>query len=99
MSMRAAALKAGISPSRWKQIESGTRQFRGETYPEPPGPAPTVARMAHAVGATPEQMEEAGRPDVAGELRAILDALDGAAPFTGRQKDALASRISRNLAP
>lgn len=35
----------------------------------PPG---TLARMAQAVGATPEQLADAGRDDAADELRALL---------------------------
>lgn len=34
-------------------------------------PPTTLARMAHAVGVTPEQLADAGRDDAAEELRAL----------------------------
>lgn len=37
-----------------------------------PGTAETVARMAHAVGVTPAELEQVGRGDAADELR-VLD--------------------------
>lgn len=96
MSIKKAAALAQISDTRWRQIEHGWRPVDGRRVPET-GPSPTVAAMAHAVGATPAQLAEAGRDDAAGELQAILDALDGASSLTGRQKNALASRIRRDL--
>lgn len=97
MSIKKAAAAAGISDTRWRQIEHGWRPAGGGQHVPEKGPSPTVAQMAYVVGATPAQLAEAGRADAAGELQAILDALDGAAPFTGRQKSALAKRITRDL--
>lgn len=97
MSIKKAAAAAGISDTRWRQIEHGMRQVRGEPVQEI-GPSPTVAAMAAVVGATPADLEAAGRPDAAGELAAILEALDGAGSFTARQKRALAPRMSGPLA-
>ena len=91
MSMRKAAEAAGISPTRWEQIEKASRMFRGTRYPEPPGPAPTVARMAAVVGATPEQLRAAGRADAAGELEVLLARLGN-----GRQREAVRDRITRD---
>ena len=69
--MREAAGLARISETRWRQLEHGVRHFRGQAWPER-GPAPTIAKMARAVGVTPEQLAAAGRPDAAGELQALL---------------------------
>jgi Helix-turn-helix domain len=71
MSGHEASRRAGISEARWRQIESGIRWFRGVAYAES-GPKKTVAKMAQVVGATPGQLTRAGRPDAAGELKALL---------------------------
>ena len=93
MSQGEAARRAGISPTRWRQIEYGVRHFRGDVYPEPPAPAAILAKMAHAVGATPEQLTERGRADAAGELAALL-----ASPaFDGRQERFLTARALRDV--
>lgn len=34
MSMREAALDTGISPTHWRQVETGVRRFRGQDYEE-----------------------------------------------------------------
>lgn len=73
---------AGISETRWRQIESGVRHFRGQVFPER-GPDPTVARMARVVGVTPEQLTARGRPGAAAELEALL--LVGANHLTRNQ--------------
>ena len=96
ISRRQAADWAGISPTRWTLIETGRRQldvglFRAET-----GPAPIIARMAYVVGATPQQLADAGRPDAAGELEALLADIT-TAPFTKGQKRRLRDVIRRDL--
>jgi len=96
MSMRQAALQAGISETRWRQLEAGARDFRGVKYAEPPGPAQTIARMAFVVGATPEQLTAAGRADAAAELEAMAESVEHAPPFTGAQRRALAGRVRRD---
>lgn len=68
LSARAAAQRAGISDARWRQITSGYQTVSGTQVPVR-APADTLARMARTVGATPEQLEEAGRADAAEELR------------------------------
>jgi len=95
MSMREAARRAQMSDARWRQIEHGVRYFRGVPYPET-GPAQAIARMAHAVGATPEQLADAGRPDAAAELEAMAESVEHAPPFTGAQRRALAARVRRD---
>ena len=83
MSIRQAAGLARMSETRWRQIESGVRHFRGQAFPER-GPDPTVARMAAVAGVTPEQLTAAGRPGAAAELAALL--LVGANHLTRRQR-------------
>jgi transcriptional regulator with XRE-family HTH domain len=70
MSQREAAKRAEISESRWRQIVNGYQTISGSHIPVR-GPADTVARMAYVALVTPEQLEEAGRPDAAEELRQI----------------------------
>lgn len=72
ISIKKAARSAGISDTRWRQIEQGYRMHRGRAEAEPPAPAPILARMAHAVGITPAELESAGRADAADELRVML---------------------------
>ena len=95
ISMAEAARRSGISPTRWRQIENGFRPFRGVRYPEI-GPAQTIAKMAAAVGISPKELAEAGRPDAADELAVILDDLEKSAVFSGRQSAALARHIRRD---
>lgn len=94
MSMSHAAREAGISPTRWRQIENGYRPERGINYPES-GPAQTVARMVMVVGGTPQQLIDAGRPDAAGELEALLAAVEMTPNFTGHQKRGLTEWLER----
>jgi hypothetical protein len=96
MSMRQAAREAGMSETRWRQLEAGTRDFRGVKYAEPPGPAQTIARMAFVVGATPAQLAERGRPDAAAELEAMAESVEHAGAFTQHQAAALAERVRRD---
>lgn len=70
MSQREAARRADISEGRWRQIVNGYQTVSGSHVPVR-GPADTVARMAHVALITPEQLEDAGRPDAAEELRQI----------------------------
>jgi transcriptional regulator with XRE-family HTH domain len=68
LSARQAAVKAGISEGRWRQIVSGYQSARGQQFPVT-APAATLAHMAAAVGLTPEDLTEAGRGDAADILR------------------------------
>jgi hypothetical protein len=70
MSIRQASKKAGISYGRWRQISSGVQNVSPGEWARVTGPAKTVARMAAVVKVTPEQMEAAGREDVAAVMRA-----------------------------
>lgn len=71
LSARKAAAAAGLSEGRWRQIVSGYQTVSAGVYAPVRAPAETLARMAKVVGVTPEQLEQAGRPDAADELRAI----------------------------
>lgn len=76
-SQREAARRATLSESRWRQIVSGYESKKGIKIPVV-GPHGTVARMAHAVGVRPEQLQDAGRDDAAASLR-DLEAAQSAA--------------------
>src|SRR6185437_8448534 len=69
-SIRQAALAAGISEARWRQLESGARSTRLGYAPEPAPPG-TLARMAHAVGVTAAELRDNGEEEAA----AILEEL------------------------
>jgi hypothetical protein len=71
LSIIQAAQRAGISDSRWRQITSGYMYVAGKRTPTV-GPADTVARMAHVVGVSADQLRKAGREDAAEELERIL---------------------------
>ena len=71
MSKRQAAHAAGMSEAWWRSLENGYKHFRGTPYPER-GNAQAIAKMARAVGATPQQLVAAGREDAAAELVAML---------------------------
>lgn len=68
MSARSAASAAGISDTRWRHIVSGYQPAGQGNYIPVSAPAETLARMAQAVGVTPDQLADAGRGDAAGEL-------------------------------
>jgi len=70
LSIPAAARLAGVSRDNWGHIERGYQNLGAKRAPRSaPGNASTVARMADAVGITPERLEEAGRSDAAAVLR------------------------------
>jgi len=65
------ARAAGISKARLSQIENGYERRAGR-YSPVRGKDDTIAHVAAVVGVTPEQLEEARRPDAALILREIL---------------------------
>lgn len=73
LTARLVAPKAGIGEARWRQIVNGYTSPASGVYMEVIAPAATLARMAHVVGVTPEQLEEAGRADAADLLRTLPD--------------------------
>lgn len=72
LSQREAANRAGISPTRWRQLESGVIRVKGRDYRET-APAEALARMAQVVGASPAELEDCGRADAAVILRKLQD--------------------------
>lgn len=77
---------SGVSKARWSTVESGYESRGGTTRPVN-AKADTIARMAHAVGVTPERMESEGqRPDAAEILREILRSPGQPAPERQRRR-------------
>lgn len=87
LSVRAAADMAGMSDARWRQIAKGFKYEAGGIRVPAHAPATTLARMAKVVGATPEQLREAGRDDAAAELERSMTVREVAAPADGRRGD------------
>jgi transcriptional regulator with XRE-family HTH domain len=71
LSQRAAARLAGISENHWRNIVKGYSTVSAGVTAPIKGNADTVARMAQAVGVTPEELEEVGREDAAAVLRGL----------------------------
>ena len=71
-SVRKVADEAGISEGRWRQIVKGYQSVSAGTVIPVKAPAGTLAKMAQAVGVTPEQLIEVGRADAAQALAADL---------------------------
>lgn len=74
LSGRAAADAAGISEGRWRQIINGYLSAGGGNYVPVIAPPDTLARMAHVVGVTPDQLVEVDRGDAASELHRLTKA-------------------------
>lgn len=73
LSMREAARRADISSPWWRTLETGIRRVKGQDFPERAN-AETLARMALVVGATAQELEQAGRPDAAVKLAKLIAA-------------------------
>ena len=88
LSVLKAAKLADMSEARWRQLAKGYQQVTAETRVPATAPAETLARMAKAVGATPEQLEAANRPDAASAMRDTRPEVDnesGPEPAYGPQ--------------
>jgi hypothetical protein len=68
LSIRAAAKKIGLSEGRWRQIESGYQTPTAGVQTPVIAPAETLARMAHVVGVTADELRSADRADAASLL-------------------------------
>lgn len=68
-SQRGVAKSIGLSDTRLRQILQGVQPAGGGQFIEVTAPADTLARIAAEVGATPEELDEVGRADVAQEMR------------------------------
>lgn len=71
MTQREAARRAGISDARWRQLVTGYQSVGQGHYAPVTARAETLARMAGAVGVTPEQLVEVDREDAAAILMRI----------------------------
>lgn len=69
-----AAQASGLSLTRWRQIVTGHETVKGG-YKAVRAPDETLAKMANAVGVTPEELDAADRAGAASALRAIKDGL------------------------
>jgi hypothetical protein len=65
LSGREAARRSELSETRWRQIVNGYQDVGRGIRAEVTAPDETLARMAHAVGVTPDELREAGRSDAA----------------------------------
>jgi transcriptional regulator with XRE-family HTH domain len=75
LSIRAAAARIGMSPEHWGNVERGYRYTKQDDPTRSfAAPAATIAKMASAVGVTPDQLAEVGREDAARLLEEILRA-------------------------
>lgn len=73
LSVRKAATAAGISDGRWRQIANGYQSVGAGQVAIVEGPPETLARMALAVGVTPEELRSVGRIDAADALVMLTD--------------------------
>lgn len=71
MTQREAARLAGISDARWRQLVTGYQSVGQGHYAPLTARAETLARMAAAVGVTPEQLAAVDREDAAAVLLRI----------------------------
>jgi transcriptional regulator with XRE-family HTH domain len=77
ISARQIAPRAELTEGRWRQIVNGYASAGANQYNKVRAPADTLARMAAAVGVSPEQLEEADRADAATELRTLISGNPG----------------------
>jgi transcriptional regulator with XRE-family HTH domain len=68
-----AATRAGISGTRWRQLEDGHRAIRGVGYIPEEAPPATLARMAYVVGVTPDELISDGQPAAGAELADLIE--------------------------
>lgn len=97
LSARAAAPRAGISETRWRQITSGYQTVSGQRIPVR-APDDTLARMAQVAGVTPEELIEAGRAEAADELRSLPTDDEPPGRATAEELEARVERLERELA-
>jgi len=76
LSKRAAAKRAGISESRWRQLEAGVENIRGQTFAVKTTPE-TVANIAKAIRVDRTELLEA-----AGFDPEMVDIPDGIETYT-----------------
>jgi len=104
LSFRRAATLAGISETRWRQLEQGYRVTNIGDAPEP-APDRTLARMAYAVGVGEDELRRLGLDEAAdrlGDYAAARDAEDAedardAAAMVGTLGRAMTARVRARL--
>jgi hypothetical protein len=95
LSMRAAAIGAGISPTAWAEVEAGYKKPAPGVEVPKKGTPKTLSQMALFLRIAPGEMRDRGRADVADYMEKILTAVNES-PLTEHQKMALAKRIRRD---
>jgi len=96
LSMRRAAIAAGISPSTWAEVETARKKVAPGVEVYRKGSPEMLAPMAAALGITPEELRDRGRGDAAEELEMIAGQVEQVAVFSRRQASALAERVRRD---
>lgn len=95
LSVRQAALSAGISPSAWSEVETARKKVAPGIEIYRRGTTRIVAMIARFLRITPGELRDRGRPDVADYLIRIGDTL--ADPrLSGRQRNRLTERMQRD---
>lgn len=89
-SIRHFAAFAEISEARWRQLVKGSLKA-GSVTQEQVAPAYTLARMALAVGVTPEQLTAAGRGDAAMLMATATQSPSGGPPSRAASSPAAGS--------
>lgn len=70
LSQNAVAKHAHTSPTTYRRVITGVARLGGRDVPFE-GNDETIARIAHTLGVTPEQLEQVDRPEAAEELRLL----------------------------
>jgi len=96
ISMRQAALGAGVSPTAWAEVESGRKKPAPGVTVAKRGTPKILSQMALFLRISPGEMRDRGRGDVADYMDKILTAVNDAPQLSDRQKLKLASRIRRD---
>lgn len=73
LSVRKIAPVAGISEARWRQLVSGYSTPTAGVMVAAKAPDLTLARMARAVGVTPDQLREVNRVEAAEVLEGLVE--------------------------
>ena len=96
ISMRQAAIGAGISPTAWAEVETARKKVAPGVEIARKGTAKIVSQMALFLNISPGEMRESGRGDVGDYMDAILRTVQSEPRLSGRQKRGLAARIARD---
>lgn len=91
LSQNAAAREAGASGTAWRRVIEGKARVGGVDV-NYPGKATTVAKMAEVARLSPDDVEAAGRKDVADQMRHAAKRAG-----TGRSPKEFQDRVTRLL--